>query len=167
MAVKADVHTVEVRLSNGTSTLIDAEDLHLTEGHRWHEVKPGGKTTYANAFIGPKKGGRWVYLHRLIMGEPDCDVDHRNGNGLDNRRSNLRLATRGQNIANRPGWARSGYRGVEQHAPARWRARGAIGGKSCHLGTFGSPEEAARAYDRWARGHHGEFAWLNFPEDVA
>jgi len=126
-----------------------------------------GNTTYAQRqeriFPGPK-GRRLVQMHRLIMGFPEGFVDHINGDGLDNRRANLRLATRSQNRANSRPRGRSGLKGVYGMPGQRWQAWGGVDSTKVYLGTFDDPNHAAAAYDRWAIVAHGEFARLNFPQ---
>lgn len=102
-------------------------------------------------------------MHNLIMGQ--LGVDHRDHNGLNNKRSNLRVATNGQNQANRRTSAQ--YRGIFKDRSGKWvaRIRQPVG-KREYLGYFSDPEEAARAYDRAAVRIHGEFALLNFPQAV-
>ena len=94
-------------------------------------------------------------------------IDHRNGNGLDNRKTNLRLATNAENQRNKGARAdnRSGYKGV---SPARgvWRAQIKVDQRSFTLGYFECPVAAAKAYDVAAAEKHGQFAWLNFPQAV-
>jgi hypothetical protein len=102
-------------------------------------------------------------MHRLLL-SVESEIDHANGNGLDNRRCNIRPATRSLNLANRasPG-SRSGFRGVTpaNQKNGRWVARIKINGKTHFLGTFDTPEEAARAYDARARLAFGDFARTN------
>jgi len=101
-------------------------------------------------------------MHTFLTGWPM--VDHRNGNGLDNRRANLRPATKSQNGANRLIAAsnKSGFKGVDLKK-GRWRAQIKVVGSKIHLGYFDLAEEAARAYDMAAIEAFGEFATLNFP----
>lgn len=121
--------------------------------------------------------GRWkriglrqcrIHMHRLILGLDSRDTrlcDHKNGNGLDNRRANLRIATTSQNLANRGKTRRntSGYKGVMWFKRKRkWYARIRVSGKSVHLGYFDDPIDAAKAYDDAALKHFGEFAKTNF-----
>lgn len=115
---------------------------------------------------------RKVLLHRLLLQTvPGQIVDHRDCNGLNNRRDNLRLATLGQNGFNRRKSERkaSAYKGVSKHKN-RWRAYCARaahdGGRRTyhHLGLFANEIDAALAYDRAALAEFGEFARLNFPE---
>jgi hypothetical protein len=120
-----------------------------------------------------------VFMHRQIMGAPSFGlaqggqgkvIDHRNREGLDNRKSNLRLATRSQNNCNR-GRLKDGsskYRGVSRSKKRRkWRAGINYNGIYKHLGFFENEEDAARAYDEAAEIYHGEFATLNFPQVAA
>jgi hypothetical protein len=102
----------------------------------------------------------------MILGDlAGVEVDHRNGDGLDNRRCNLRLCTRAQNCQSMkiaPGKA-SLFRGVTWHAASNsWRARISLVGKRLHLGLFSEERAAAKAYDDAAKELHGEFAILNF-----
>ena len=111
-------------------------------------------------------------MHRVIMGNPPFRVDHRNGDGLDNRRENLRRASNAENAWNqgkRPG--SSMYKGVRfrPSRPARpWYAGITVGNKNIALGTFLSEAEAGRAYNVAAVEFFGEFARLNniLPEDA-
>jgi hypothetical protein len=106
------------------------------------------------------------YLHRAIFIEPNAD--HRDGNGLNCQRFNLRASTVAQNMQNRRGNAgtSSGYKGVSRTAEGRYRARLTQNDVETRLGNFDTPEEAARAYDAEALARWGEFARLNFPEKV-
>lgn len=157
----ADAH--EIKLPCGRVALIDAADLHLTEGFKlYSEVRK--YTVYVQCH---KKGlphGRYIYLHKLITGWER--TDHRDRDALNNRRSNLRECTNAQNCRNsgkRPG--RNPYKGVTiQKSTGKWTARVCVDYKNLYVGLFDTPEEAAKAYDAAARIHHGEFAWLNFPD---
>jgi hypothetical protein len=103
-----------------------------------------------------------ISLHRFILDFPSSGIDHRDLNGLNCTRSNLRLATQGQNIANQLARNPTGFKGVRTHY-RRYKAQITVGGKWIHLGNFISAEEAARAYDQAARTYFGEFARVNFP----
>ena len=148
----------------GRVALIDDEDYELVSRYRWNlRHKPRSTNFYAQANISRAVGRGTIKMHCLIMGQPG--IDHRNGNGLDNRRSNLRAATPGQNNANsRPrSNCTSPYKGVYWNADrGKWQAQISVGGRSTNLGRFASEEEAARAYDAAAIAAWGEYARPNF-----
>ena len=112
-------------------------------------------------------------LHALIMNTPKgMFTDHINGDPLDNRRSNLRICTVSENNRNAPNHrdGTSGYKGVcyIKDCPSRikrWRAVVNYNKKAFYLGIFATAEEAARAYDAKALELHGEYAYLNFPNE--
>jgi hypothetical protein len=111
--------------------------------------------------------GRRLTLHGFILGERNSlDIDHRNGSGLDNRRSNLRLATRTQNCGNaQPKGGVSRFKGVTfRKKKGTWIARVQFKKSRIYLGDFEKEEDAARAYDKAAIQLFGEFARLNFPD---
>jgi len=104
-------------------------------------------------------------MHRAILNAPPrMDVDHINGNGLNNTRENLRLCTRSQNMMNqRLKGGTSRFRGVSWlKGGAKWHAQVRANGKRLHLGLFTDETEAAMAYDAAARELFGDFARLNF-----
>jgi hypothetical protein len=141
----------EIPLTRGYVALVDDEGAERVLQHKWC-VHFNGDRRYAKNQHGT--------MHRFLTGWPL--VDHINGNGLDNRRENLRRATVQENNRNRR--PRNQYKGVTlERRTGRWFARIAIDGHRIHLGTFDTPEAAAAAYDTAAREHFGEFAWLNFP----
>lgn len=152
----------QIPLTLGYVALVDDEDYdRVMAAGKWH-ARPDRKSTYARRTIGTNGRRRNVYLHSVLTGWPL--VDHANGNGLDNRRANLRPATNAENQRNRPVQANntSGFKGVGLHR-GKWRAQIKLDGKRRHLGYFATPDEAGRAYDDAARELHGEFARLNFP----
>jgi hypothetical protein len=91
------------------------------------------------------------------------EIDHKDGDGLNNQRSNLRLASKKQNQANRgaPTNNRSGYKGVSANGRGGWRASIFVDGKTRRVGDYDTPLEAARAYNQAALAAFGEFAKLN------
>jgi hypothetical protein len=159
---------VEVPLTQGKVALIDDEDAERVLAYKWSAWWDSrskqwrvGRTTVSN--------GRkiMVYLHRFILSAPSgLQVDHKNMDSLDNRRSNLRLATNAQNHCNRKRQSdnTSGFKGVDWHKN-RFRAQIKHLGVKYFLGNFTTAEAAARAYDAAALLLHGEFARVNFPEE--
>lgn len=160
---------VKVPLTQGAFALIDDEDAQLVLQYKW--CMAGSKRNghfYAWRSVKVKKGEQKnLSMHRFLMNPPPgmC-VDHINNDGLDNRRANLRIATHAQNIAN--GRFSSGvvpFRGVcvrRRGSVTRYEVKLKLLGKRVYIGTFTTPEEAARAYDAKAREVFGEFARTNF-----
>jgi hypothetical protein len=158
--------TREVALTRGYVALVDDEDYARVAARRWQAVLGGGNVNRASSPDG--RGGR-VYLSRFLMAAPSgFVVDHINGDPLDNRRANLRLCSQGQNRRNsrRHRNNTTGFKGVCQRRarPGRWFAQITVERQTYFLGTFKTPEAAARAYDAAALEYHGEFARLNFPQ---
>ena len=155
-----------LELSNGGHAFIDAEDEPILEGYRWRWRFEGD----GNLYVIARTRHTYVRMHRVVLGvtDPSLQVDHANGNGLDNRKANLRICTAQENARNRrrrPRGASSRFKGVTFHRAARkWQAQIKVGGKSLYLGLFDSEEEAARAYDAAAEEHYGEFAALNLEQ---
>lgn len=114
---------------------------------------------------GLKGKGKRLYMHRLLLDAPeDMQVDHKNQDGLDNRRSNLRLATPSQNQMNKKMMKNntSGYRGVSWDKKSnKWRVSVNVAGRHFSLGRFDGIEEAAKARDEFVIANHGEFARVN------
>jgi hypothetical protein len=157
-----------VHLVDGEVAIIDSDDAQLVGRFRWRRtITRPTDPVYARA----RSERRWIKMHSLLIQTgPGLMVDHINGDGLDNRRVNLRIATRQENNFNRAPFARnrSGFKGVHLPAGSRsWTAAIKVNGRSRYLGCFPSAEEAARAYDAAAASLFGEFAWLNFPREVA
>jgi hypothetical protein len=143
--------------------LVDYSDRDIAESAAWYAL------TEKHPYVLAHCAGRTLYLHSVIMArlfpEYEGEVDHKNRNPLDNRRQNLRIATRSENCANSRGRGRSQFRGVAWHKRAnKWVASLRLNKKQIHLGYFSSETAAARAYDVRAKVVHGEFANLNFPE---
>ncbi len=142
---------------------VDADDFERVSAYSWHVGgKPGGKP-YARSRMSRKIGGKAMRMHRFIMNAPDgMEVDHINGDTMDNRRANLRVCTRAQNAANIrvPTNGVSGYRGVHKGRRA-WDASIMVRRKRIRLGVWETREEAARAYNAAAATYFGEFAVMN------
>ncbi len=152
-----------IPLHNGEVALVDDEDYELVSSYTW---RVHGRDGYAQTNVPSTVRGKkqdTLFMHRIIAKPPKgMEVDHINGNKLDNRRANLRVCTHAENVRNRPvtGKNRSGHKGVYFNH-GKWRAMIGYGGKAIHLGNFNTIEEAARAYDAAAEHYHGEFAKTN------
>ncbi len=135
---------------------VSPEDLTLVSGYRWCVNNAG----YVTATI----DGQSVFLHRFLL-QPShmMQVDHINRDKLDNRRANLRIATRSQNNANSTGHADrfSKYKGVFRHRD-RWCTQITVDGRELWIGSYATEEDAARAYDSAAMFYYKEFAVTNF-----
>lgn len=155
--VRIEGDVAYVTLTKGFVAVIDAADAAFVGQWNWAaRVQP--HTVYAQR----TEGRTSVQLHRELLGIfDDRLVDHRSCDGLNNRRSNLRVADKSQNQHNkrRPKNNDSGFKGVDFYARDNaWRARIAVGGKRLELGKFDTPELAHAAYVRAAAEHHGDFA---------
>ena len=141
---------------------INDEDLEIIKPYKW--VK-GIRYPIAHIYKNGKRTS--LYMHKLLMGEIG-EMDHINGDGFDNRRANLRKATRQQNSFNQKinrSNNTSGYRGVTWKTPhgkeGWWYAGIEINGKSIHLGCYKDKIEAAKIYNQAAIKYFGEYARLN------
>jgi hypothetical protein len=157
----------EIPLSQGLIVLVDDEDYEWLKQWKWRRQK-GHKTFYAKRHIQGNKNAQ-ILMHREILkkklgGElgQRLVTDHRNGNGLDNRRENLRLVTRSINHQNTPPYCNntSGFKGITRNRK-KWMSRIVVNGYVIHIGTFESPRMAALAYNITAHKHFGNDAYFN------
>lgn len=151
--------TISIIMKGGVETIIDKCDYIVVSNFRWFTSRN---------HVCAIKNNSVVWLHRLINKTPvGMETDHINRNGLDNRRSNLRSATRSQNATNYKRNPKSGYRGVYFSVAKlkykRYLCVIQVKGKSKFIGNFKDKLGAATAYDKAAIKYHGEFAVLNFP----
>lgn len=140
--------------------LFDPEDFDLIKPHKWR-LTPDGYLLTSD----PKNRQTGIYMHRMIMScPPDMQVDHINGNKLDNRRCNLRICTKRQNLCNADAAKarRKGkWKGYTQRENGKYAARIKAEGKNIYLGEFLTEENAATAYNFAALEYHGEYAYYN------
>lgn len=157
---------MEIKLKNNHILLIDEEDWQKVNHLKWTAHKrPHDNCYYALTTDYSSGKPKLQLIHRLIMNAPkNMTVDHINGNGLDNRRNNLRLATRKENARNQKLNKKSttGFKGVSFHKRDKKYTAQIKLDKLMHLGYFENPIEAAIAYDTAAKKYFGEFANLNF-----
>ncbi len=165
--------TVEIPLSQGKVAIVDYADLPLIRGFTWY-TRRRRHTCYAVASLPGDSSGVKVLMHRLILGLSDSGllVDHRDGNGLNNARDNLRIATTLENCLNQAkAKGISKFKGVypvnRKRSHRRWCSRIKANGIRISLGLFRTEEEAAAAYDEAASRYFGPFAKLNFPPQPA
>lgn len=155
---------MRLKLTQGRYALIDKKDFDLIKNTKWCVDHPTRRQCYAVATINCRN----VRLHRVILGivdHKDLHVDHINGNGLDNRRKNLRICNQSQNNMNQRVQKRkksSRFKGVTwDKNRSKWMAKIKMNGRHFNLGRFSVEEEAAMAYNKKAEVIFGEFARLN------
>lgn len=163
----AGVARIQIVRNNGDrfEALLDKADYYFASPFRW-SLCAGGASGLWYAWTSYDSDQR-LRMHTLVMGEapPLHVVDHINGNGLDNRRSNLRVIHRALHTANMRGKcdALISYKGVSRNGNSGFQAEIRVFKERRYLGTFPTPEEAARAYDEAALAAFGECARINFP----
>ena len=157
----------KIPLTQGQFALVDDDDFELVSQYKWYAAwSPSTKGFYAITHIHKPDGKRTTLkMHRLIMNpKPGEDVDHIHHNTLDNRKSELRLCTRSQNMQNTRKYAnnRSGHKGVRwRNDCQKWRAQIWINGKQIHLGNFIEVNDAIAARAAAVILYHKEFGRIS------
>lgn len=153
----------EIILTQGKFALVDNNDFEFLTKWKW--CYHGGYAVRGKNLGNHKT--EMVYMHRIIMniGDGDMKIDHKNHNGIDNQRINLRICSKKENAQNvlvhRDN--KSGYKGVSWHKrKKRWTSSIRVDGKLLNLGYFSTSKEAAVVYDQNALLYFGEYANLNF-----
>lgn len=157
----SDPQHMELSVGRSRTALIDVADYEMVSPISWHAQTRKSGLSYARAVA----HGKTILMHRLIMNAPlGLSVDHINGNGLDNRRSNLRVCTHMQNMQNRKMHSNnsSGLKGAYKEG-RRWVSRISAFGKKHELGMFDTAAEAHSAYIEAAHRLHGEWARQSSP----
>lgn len=146
------------KLRCGLEFKFDAEDYNKIKDYTWSKSAP----YIVNRYMG-------VYLHKFLFGNPNCVVDHIDGDPYNNTKANLRMCTQAENTRNLPvkrSNNTTGYKGVILvPSTGHYRARIVLNYHTCNIGTYPTAEEAAHAYDRKAIELFGEFARTNFPRE--
>ncbi len=147
-----------IQLTRNKYTLVDDEDYEYLNQYKWYAYK--GRNTYY-AVKTDHKLKKQIRMHRVIMKPPSyLQVDHKDGDGLNNQKENLRICTNQQNAGN----SRirkdntSGIKGVTWYKrDKKWKAQIKINNKNKHLGYFSDKNKAKRVYIKAAKRHFGEF----------
>jgi hypothetical protein len=155
----------EIPLTRGKVTMVDDADFEWLNQWKWFAHKSPGGHWYA---VRARPNFRKIWMHRLILDTPDgLQTDHRNNDGLDNQRHNIRTCSPSQNQHNQTPHKHKGtsvFKGVSLTKERAWKASIGIGRQTRYLGVFPSEIEAALAYDHIARELFGDFAYTNFIE---
>ena len=155
----------EMLLSKGELCLVSDEDYDWICHLKWYRGTCGYAVVYIYCPKTKKQHG--LFMHRVILRlKSNESCDHINGNRLDNRRENLRIATQAENVRNASAQkgSTSKFKGVYWNKRRKkWHSQVRIGSTRFHLGFYKEEEEAGRAYDKKASELFGEFARLNFP----
>ncbi len=143
-----------IPISKGKHVIVDADDYNWLVQKKWF---------FSGRYAGRREGTKTIYMHKLILATPKGLVsDHIDGDGLNNRRSNLRICTRAENLKNKANYKKkktSKFKGVSwQRKPGKWSSRIMVNGKRIYLGGFDSEEKAAAIYREAEIKYYGEFA---------
>lgn len=166
--------TKEIPLTQGKVALVDDEYFDELSKYKWYTLRDHHYNRFYAIRHEKKEDGIFtlINMHRQILNYPAEMIDHVNHDGLDNRRSNIRVCTNSENQHNSNARKRnknntSGFRGVSWNTTAkRWRAAIKKNLKDIFLGYFSTAEEAGHAYDKKAKELFGEVAVLNFPQEL-
>lgn len=150
----------KIELTQGRFAIVDDNDFERLSRYSWYYQSEG----YAARRNGRRNGHKLIYMHKVVLGT-DKEVDHKNLNRLDNRKSNLRVCDRSLNMGNSKSRGGSSmFKGVTFNKRARkWIAQITVKRQPIFLGYFYNEEDAARAYDERAREYYGDFGRYNFP----
>lgn len=160
----------KIQLSKGKFAIVDDEDFEWLNQWKWHTSGSEVSKFYAARDVYPgrtsdgKRIHKRIYMHKQIMEFPRDEVDHINGDSLDNRKENLRITDHKHNGYNLKLYKnnKSGYKGVQFHKHIKkWMACIRVDRKLKHLGYFTTPEEAAKAYNIASRQYHKDFGRVN------
>lgn len=157
-----------IKLTKGYYAKVDPDDFERLNQHKWQAAEKDG-ACYAIRTIFKNKKRTLLHMHReVINAPPGTIVDHINRDGKDNRKANLRLANKNQNVWNSKRGKNTGkskYKGVHwDNRVKKWRTRLVVNRRDVFSKYFDDEIQAAKAYDEVAKKYRGEFAMLNFPD---
>lgn len=163
--IKKNEKGVKIKITKGFYSLIDEEDFLRVSKFKWSaSVYKNNFYAITDIYQKNKKKKIRTGMHRFLMNFPkNKDVDHINGNGLDNRKINLRVCSRSQNSMNRDKSSlnKSGYKGVSWcKAMNSWQACISFNRKTIYLGCYSTPKKAHEIYSIAAKKYYGEFAYI-------
>jgi len=156
----------EIKLTQGKVAIADDSDFEYLNQFKWHAACPDDKW-YARRALPHAPGGKQKHITMQddLLGKPPkgMEIDHKDGNGLNNKRDNIRVCTHHQNLMNKAGHGEtSKFKGVTRRKGMnKYRASIGFFGKVIHLGYFKKEEDAAIAYNNAALKYFGDFAKLN------
>ncbi len=158
-----------IALTKGKKAIVDHKNYEELSGHNWYANRGNRRKKQPRYYAARSTKGKTIFMHREIMRCPEgMEVDHINGDTLDNRKANLRICTHADNAYNRrPRIATSSYKGVSREKNIKkWRSQIQCGHTHFYIGLFKHQVRAAKAYDDRAKKLFGEFARLNFPKRI-